>query len=204
MKCVQKNWLLLKNEIKSTNLSLANFGSGILFLRNRLRKMKRKNRIKLKDLASDLGVSAATVSRALNDSHEISNTQKQRIREYAEQVGYQPDRTAANLRRNRTKTIGLVIPSVAYNFNTQLINGIERIVFPKGYKVLIFQTMEDAARECEAIDYLLSIKVDGIIASIGAGTHSYDHFLKVRALGKPLVLVDRTSDQIEASPSNNR
>lgn len=158
-----------------------------------------EKKLRLKDLAADLGVSAATVSRALNDSYEISEQLKKEIRNYAACRGYQPDRTAASLRKGTSGTIGLVVPSLAYYFNTYLIEGLEKTMIPKGYKVLIFQTMESYEREREAVEYLLSIKVDGIVASIGAATREYGHFELVRKQKKPLVLVDRTTNEIEAS-----
>ena len=158
-----------------------------------------EKKIRLKDLAVNFGVSTATVSRALNDSYEISEALRKKIQAYAEQVGYHPDRTASTLRRGLSRTIGLIVPSVAYNFNVRLIAGLESVVIPRGYKVLIFQTMEDHDREVAAVEYLLSIGVDGVIASLAAGTHCYDHLEMVRKQAKPLVLVDRTCDEIDAS-----
>ncbi len=172
---------------------------GRFFLRNRLRVSPMKKKLTLKDLAIDLGVSTATVSRALSDSYEISEQVKKKIRDYAQAVGYQPDRTATYLRKGTTSTIGLVIPSIAYNFNVQLIKGIERVLQAKGYRLLIFQTLEQYKTEMEAIEYLLSIRVDGIIASVAATTKHADHFKAVIKQEKPLVFVDRICSGVEAS-----
>ncbi|GJM29036.1 MAG: LacI family transcriptional regulator [Cyclobacteriaceae bacterium] len=156
-------------------------------------------RITIKQLAATLGVSAATVSRALNDSFEISQPLKEKIKAYAKRVGYNPDRIAVNLRRGKTKTVGVIVPSISYNFNSRAIEGIEKIMIPMGYKVLIFQTMEGYQREKEAVEYLISINIDAVIASISAETNKYDHFDQIRQNEIPLVLIDRTSKYVEAS-----
>lgn len=156
-------------------------------------------RITIKELAEQLGVSTATVSRALNDTYGISEQLKKKIKIHAQKSGYQPDSLAVNLRKKATKTIGLVVPSLAYNFNIRALKGIESILYPHGYKVLIFQTMESYQREKEAIEYLLSVKVDGIIASLASETNQLDHLHRVREQEKPLVLIDRTSSAVEAT-----
>lgn len=156
-------------------------------------------KIKIKELADRLGVSTATVSRALNDSWEISDTLKQRIRKFASEAGYKPNKIAANLRRGKTMTIGVVVPSISYNFNVKAIEGIEQVLGSNGYKVLIVQTMEKTRFEKEAIEYLLSNGVDGIILSIAAETRMFDHLNIVIEEGKPLVLMDRTTRNVSAS-----
>ena len=156
-------------------------------------------RITIKELARQLGVSTATVSRALNDNYGISDELKKKIKNYAQKTGYQPDSLAVNLRKRSTNTIGLVVPSLAYNFNIRALQGIESLLDPAGYKVLIFQTMESYQREKAAIEYLLSVKVDGIIASLSSETIKLDHLRRVRDQEKPLVLIDRTTSNLEAS-----
>ena len=156
-------------------------------------------RITIKELAQQLGVSTATVSRALNDTYGISDGLKKKIRQHARKSGYQPDSIAINLRKKSTKTIGLVVPSLAYNFNVRALQGIERVLHPEGYKVLIFQTMESYQREKEAVEYLLSVNVDGIIASLASETNQMEHFQRVREREKPLILIDRTHNSLEAT-----
>lgn len=153
----------------------------------------------LKDLAVHLGVSTATVSKALNNSHEISDQLKKSVQDYSKKIGYIPDRIASALRSGKTMTIGVVVPSIAYNFNVRAIEGIEEVLSPLGYMVLIFQTMENYLREKSAIEYLLSTNTDGIIASVATETNNYSHFEKIRKQGKPLVLLDRTCKYVEAS-----
>jgi len=155
--------------------------------------------ITIKDIASQLGISPATVSRALKDSPEISSGVKAKVIALAQKLEYQPDRIASGLRQQKTMTIGVVVPSIAYNFNAKAIQGIEQALIPQGYKVLITQTMESFAREKENIDYLFSSKVDGIIASISAETSDYAHFEFIRKRDIPLVLIDRTTKYVEAS-----
>lgn len=156
-------------------------------------------KITIKEIAQQLGVSTATVSRALNDSYEVSDQLKVKIRNYADSAGYRPDNLAANLRRGRSKTIGVVIPSIAYNFNVKAITGIEDVLGRRGYKVMIAQSIEKQSKEKEAVQYLLSNGIDGIILSLAAETENFDHILSENMDGKPLVLMDRTTDGLQNS-----
>ena len=81
--------------------------------------------VNLKQLAEELKLSIATVSRALQDSHEVSAATKERVRALAAAHHYQPNAYASSLRRHQSKTIGVVIPKVTNHFFALAINGIE-------------------------------------------------------------------------------
>jgi LacI family transcriptional regulator len=98
--------------------------------------------ITLKDLASKLNLSTATVSRALRDSYDIGAETKKRVKELAKELNFSPNPNASNLRSQSTKTIAIVIPEIANNFFALAINGIEEIAREKGYHVLIYLSHE--------------------------------------------------------------
>ena len=71
---------------------------------------------KLKDISKALGLSLSTISRALNDSYEISEKTKKIVREYAEQINYRPNPVAVSLREKRSRSIGVILAEIANSF----------------------------------------------------------------------------------------
>lgn len=146
--------------------------------------------INIKILAHELNLSAATVSRALRDSYEISVETKQRVRELAQKLNYEPNPSASNLRSQKSKTIAVIIPQIANSFFSQAINGIEEIARKRGYHVLIYQTHEDHETEIAFINSLMNGRVDGILISVASTSRNSDCY---RNLSKtiPIVFFDR-------------
>ena len=152
----------------------------------------------IKEFAKLLNVSAATVSKALNDSHEISKSTKERVLAMAGELNFQPNPNASSLRKNKNKTIAIVIPEIANNFFSKAIDGIETIAQERGYHLLIYLTHEKFQKEESIIKHLLNGRVDGVLASISMETESYESFYELKEKGLPLVLFDRISDKIDA------
>jgi len=155
------------------------------------------DQVNLKKLAKELNLAVSTVSRALRDSHEISPKTKERVRALAEKLGFQPNPHASSLRQNKSKTIAVVIPEIENNFFSQVINGIESVAPEKGYHVLIYLTHEDYGRERDILQLLRNGRVDGIMISVSNTTVNMDHIDAWRQAGIPMVLFDRTSEDID-------
>ena len=120
-------------------------------------------RVTIADVAKEAGVSMMTVSRAINDKGEISETTKQRILEIAKQMGYRPSGLARGLVTQRTTTVGLVVPDIANPFFSQIARGVEDVAYANGYNLFLLNTIEDVDRECAALDSLWEKQVDGLI-----------------------------------------
>ncbi|WP_373398810.1 LacI family DNA-binding transcriptional regulator [Algoriphagus halophilus] len=103
--------------------------------------------ISLKELAAELNLAPSTVSRALNDSYEISEQTKKKVLSMAEKLNYHPNPFARSLRENKSKTIAVIIPERINNFFAQVIDGIESITQEHGYHLLVYCTHEDVERE---------------------------------------------------------
>ncbi len=84
-----------------------------------------KRRISLKDLARELGVSIATVSRALRNSPEIGTEMQQRVKELARQLNYRPNPFAQSLRKEAPRIIGVVVPNLVTHYYASVLDGIE-------------------------------------------------------------------------------
>ncbi|MDP9080297.1 MAG: LacI family transcriptional regulator [Bacteroidota bacterium] len=152
--------------------------------------------INIKKLACELNLSAATVSRALRDSHEISSETKARVLEMAKKLNYEPNPFASNLRGQKSKTIAVIVPEIANNFFSLAINGIEDVARERDYHVLIYQTHESSEIETSFLMRLLSGRVDGILISLACETVDKEHIKKVSDQ-LPVVFFDRVHDDIE-------
>jgi len=153
-------------------------------------------KLDLKKLAKELNLSPSTVSRALRDSHEISQQTKDRVKELAARLGFQPNPHASSLRQSKSKTIAVIIPEIQNNFFSQILNGVEQVAREKKYHVLIYLTHEDQNRENEILNLLRNGRVDGIMISISNTTSNFEHLEACKASGMPLVFFDRIYDHI--------
>jgi LacI family transcriptional regulator len=151
-------------------------------------------RVNIKKLAQLLNVSTSTISKALKDSHEIGSETKKRVKELADKLNYKPNASASSLRRNSSKTIGVIIPSITNSFYALAIDGIESVAKAKGYHVLIYITYEEYQAEVDSIDQLQNGRVDGVILSLSQNTTNFNHLVKLENNGIPLVFFDRVGE----------
>lgn len=151
------------------------------------------------DIARKLNITASTVSRALNDNPRISTATKKIVQKTAEQLNYQPNHIAAALRNGKSNILGIIVPWADRNIFSSAIRGMEDIANGAGYNVMICQTYESPEKEVANVQALLNARVDGIIVSQAKNTLNYDHFIKVKERGIPLILFDRSNDELEVS-----
>ncbi|WP_026880578.1 LacI family DNA-binding transcriptional regulator [Hymenobacter norwichensis] len=143
------------------------------------------------DLAKLLGLSVSGVSRALNDDSRISKATKQRVREMAQSVNYQPNHLAAGLRKGKSNLLGVIVPYIDGRFFAVVIKGIESAARQAGLNVIICQSNEDVEYERQNIETLLRAQVEGILISVARTTLDFTHFERVQERGIPLVFFDR-------------
>lgn len=154
----------------------------------------------LASLARELGVSATTVSRALSNHHSIGDATKQRVRQLAKELHYQPNHLASALRKGQSRLLGVVVPYIEGKFFPSVIQGIEQAASQAGFSVIVCQSQEEGPRERGNVETLLHAQVAGILVSLARNTQHLGHFAKVRARGIPLVFFDRvpTSEAVNA------
>ena len=156
-------------------------------------------KVTLMDIARELNITAATVSRALNDHPAIKDATKKLVKEAAQKLQYQPNKIASSLRLGKTNIIGVIIPSAEINFFGSVIHGIEKIANENNYNVLIYQTNELYEYEKRGVQTFLQSQVDGVLASISKDTINLDHYSEIKKRGVPLVLFDRAIDTLGVS-----
>ena len=153
-------------------------------------------------MANEFGVSISTVSKALKDSPEISQELKEKIQAFANYYHYRPNSLALNLRNQKTKTIGVILPEIVHHFFTKVITGIEQLANDKGYNVMICLSNESYEKEVINLEMLANGIVDGIIISVSKETEErddYRHFEGLMRDGIPLVMFDRVVDKIDCN-----
>lgn len=139
------------------------------------------------EVAALAGVSPATVSRVLN-GRPVSPEYAERVREAAEQLRFRPNRTARNLRRQRSEMIALIIPDIENPFFTSLARGVEDRALASGYSVVLCNTDERPEKEARYLDMAVSGHVAGVVLAPSSGQ---THVGALRERGIPVVAVDR-------------
>lgn len=164
--------------------------------------MKQNSPITMKDIARDLGVSVATVSRALKDSPRISEAKRREIQEYARDHNFLPNVIAETLRKSRVqpnKVIGVIVPQFIHYYFASILKGVEEEASRRGYRILVAQSDDKYEREVEICKSFYANKCCGIIVSMAKNTTKYDHFQKLIDMGIPLVFYDRICTGVNAS-----
>lgn len=156
-------------------------------------------RITIKDLAEKMNLSVSSISRALHNHPSIGKNTTDEVKKLAKELGYFPNSVASNLRRNKTHTIGVIVPRIDIHFHSHAISGIEDFAYKSGYNVTIFQSKDSLEREIAITEILQSKMVEGVIACLGLETNNCKHFSKFNLIGVPLVFYDRVSKDFDAS-----
>ena len=158
--------------------------------------------ITMKDIARELGVSVATVSRALKDSPRISKEQRERVQTYAREHGFSPNVIGEALRHSKVmpmKVIGVIIPQFAHYYFSTVLSGIEEEASARGYRIMVAQSNERYEREMAICESYYKNKVCGIIVSQAKDTTKYAHFQHLIDNGVPLVFYDRICTGVDCS-----
>jgi LacI family transcriptional regulator len=156
-------------------------------------------KVTISDIARKLNITAATVSRALNNHPAIKEATKKAVKDAALKLNYQPNRLASSLRLGKSKIIGVIIPSAEINFFGSVVHGIEKVANENDYTVLIYQSNELYEYEKKGLQTFLRSQVDGVLASISKETINLDHYAEVKKRGVPLILFDRVTDMLDVS-----
>jgi LacI family transcriptional regulator len=147
--------------------------------------------ITIYDIARELNISPATVSRGLNDHSAVNKETKKKIFNMAKEMGYRSNTFASNLRRQRTNTIGVIVPRLNSNFMSSVISGMEKVANDTGYNLISSQSLETAKKEATNAQTMFNSRVDGLLVSLAYDTDNIDHFKDFLKKGIPLIFFDR-------------
>lgn len=160
---------------------------------------KTEKEITIYDIAKKVGVSPATVSRALKDNPSISISTRKRINALAEKLGYRHNPFASSLRLQKTHTIGVILHELNSYFITSVLAGIEKVVTEAKYNLIIVHSAESADLEAANAKNLFHKRVDGVIASLSFNTEDLTHFKQFESKNIPVVFFDRVFENSDGT-----
>lgn len=153
----------------------------------------------LKELAALLNISVSTVSKALNDSHEISENTRIRVKELATKLNYKPNRIAQQLKNNKTKTIGVILPTVTNPFFAEVLHGIEMAATNNDYDIIVCLSNETLQKEERSLELLSNGSVDGFIMAVARESQVKEqtqHIQSILDSKIPVLMFDRVVNEI--------
>lgn len=154
----------------------------------------------LKELAILLNISVSTVSKALNDSHEISENTRIRVKELATKLNYKPNRIAQQLKTNKSRTIGVILPTVINPFFAEVLHGIETTATNNDYDIIVCLSNETLSKEKRSLELLSNGSVDGFIMAVARESQVKKQVEHIETIidGKlPVLMFDRVVADIK-------
>lgn len=148
----------------------------------------------LKDIAEKLKLSTSTVSRALHSHADINPETRELVLKTAEELNYQPNTFAQNLKKKHSNTIGVIVPQVKHVFFAEIMSGITDVAYRAGYNVIISQSNEDQEREIINTQAMMAQRVAGLLMSLSSTTATCEHLNALQRRGMPLVCFDRVNE----------
>lgn len=148
--------------------------------------------ITIYDLAKELNLSPATISRGLQNNRSINKATAKRILAKAEEMGYRHNNFASSLRHNRTFTLGVIVPRLNSNFMSAVLAGMEDAASREGYNLIITQSLEKYEKEKTNAHIMFNKRVDGLLISLAYDTADIKHLEPFFDKKIPVVFFDRT------------
>ncbi len=158
---------------------------------------KDRGTVTIKDVAEDAGVSTATVSRVLNKSPLVTEDLVERVQQSIRKLGYRPNAAARALKTKQTRAIGILVPDIANPYFMHIIKGIEDVISPLEYSLLMASSDEDPMKEQQLLNVLSEDRIDCLVLAT-AGSNE-DAIETVYSSGLPIVLVDRLPEELAPS-----
>ena len=162
--------------------------------------------VTLKEIALKSGVSISTVSKALNDSHEISSLTKERISKIAKSLNYKPNFFAKNLKKKENYIIGVILPDLKNDFFSNLLVGITEETSIKKHRIMVYHTCNNPEKEITYTKLLSEDIIDGLIISpsLFPKRNAEDNKYLIRLSQKqmPIMVINKMVDNIIYSSKN--
>lgn len=146
----------------------------------------------IKDVANRLGVNPSTVSRALKDHPDIGQSLREEIKRVAAEMRYTPNLMAVQLRQRQSHLIGLVIPEITMFFYPSVIRGIEEVLEPRGYQLVMLPSNESPVREAQNLRFCGENQLAGVLISFTRHTLPSDGMTLLTDLDMPVVVFDKS------------
>jgi len=155
--------------------------------------------VTIKDIAKELNISVATVSRALRDTYDVSHETRQQVLDKALEMNYKPNYNAIGLVTNSSHNIGIVLPAVVNYYFSTVISGIQEVAYKNGYNIVLYVTNDSAEREKDILYDISPGNIDGLLLCVSSDSDQSEHFTKIINMGIPIVFFDRVASHIDTS-----
>ncbi len=157
----------------------------------------KSNKVTLRDIADIMGMTPATISKALRDGNDISEATREKVKKVAEDMGYQPNILARSLVQRRSYMIGVVVPNLRISFFSEVTRGLYERAREQGYEAIIMVNDENPENEKRNLDFLSALGVDGIVIDAVPGTQNNEVIQRLLKRDIPIVAYDRFVDGLE-------
>lgn len=156
-------------------------------------------KVTLKTISEKLGVSPATISKALRESTDISDEMKRKVRAITDELGYHPNLLARSLVQKRSNIIGVIIPDLNISYYADLVQHIYESAQKSGYESIVMFHHEDPSKEQKNLQFLVSLQVDGILISPTNGSTNIEMLKRIQKQGTPVIYYDRRNENAQLS-----
>ena len=157
----------------------------------------KSTKVTLRDIADIMGMTPATISKALRDGNDISAATRDKVKKVAEELGYRPNILARSLVQRRSYMLGVVVPNLRISFFSEVTRGIYERARERGYESIIMVNDESTENEERNLEFLSGLGVDGILIDAVPGEHNNPVFKRLLRRGIPFVAYDRYVDGME-------
>jgi len=157
-------------------------------------EMNKRKKATLKSIADTIGVTPATVSKALRDSSDISGEMRRKVKNLAQKMGYRPNLMARTLINKHSNLLGVIIPDLRISFISEATRGIYEQARKRGYVAILMVNDEEPENERKNIEFLSDLHVDGILLNPVPGKKNYPLYQELMDEGIPVVCYDRKLD----------
>lgn len=159
---------------------------------------KKGKKATIYDIAEEVGISTATVSRVLSNSgYPVSEDVRKKVQAAAERLNYSTNMVGRMLKKSESMDIGVIVPTISNPFYSQIILGIEIEARRKGYNILLCNSFRDADTEKKYIESLYQKQVKGIIISSINGNHMF--LREMQENGVKVVVFDQNIEDLKCS-----
>ncbi len=153
-------------------------------------------KVTLKYIAKLMGMTPATISKALRDSKDISESTRKKVKAVAEELGYRPNLMARSLVSRRSFMLGVIVPNLRISFFSEVTRGIYEEARRQGYEAIIVVNDESSENERRNLEFLSALAVDGILINAVPGIKNYNLLSRIYERGVPFVSYDRFVDNL--------
>lgn len=161
--------------------------------------MNRRHLVTIKDIAKDLKISIATVSRALRNTYDVSEETKNKVLAKSRELNYRPNFNARGLVNHKSHNIAVILPTITTYYFSTVITGIQNVAYKNDFNVILYVTGESPEREINIARQLSLSSIDGLLVCVTSESNKCDHLLEIIDNGVPIVFFDRVSESVSAS-----